>query len=288
MTVATLPPPFFSQSVRGARRFFLDLAPAADSELAVVCGGYEDCQPEYAVARDAFPYYSIELVARGRGTVALGGATQTIGPGSVFTYGPGVAHEIRTNRRSRLGKYFVNFAGRGAMSLIEGLGAPFGSCTRVSSLPEVQLLFRELIRDGARGDDASGPLCVAILKCIVLRIGAYRVAGDDQRSEPYETYERCVALITSHAAVLVSQQQAAAACGVSPAYLSRLFARFGRQSAYQFLTRLRMNLAAERLLDCTAPVRQVADELGYTDPFHFSRTFKATIGVSPSDFRRLR
>jgi AraC-like DNA-binding protein len=35
-------------------------------------------------------------------------------------------------------------------------------------------------------------------------------------------------------------------------------------------------------------VKKVAAELGYADAFHFSRTFKKVLGLSPEAFRRLR
>jgi AraC-like DNA-binding protein len=37
-----------------------------------------------------------------------------------------------------------------------------------------------------------------------------------------------------------------------------------------------------------AMVKQVAEKVGFDDPFHFSRAFKAVLGVSPSEFCRLR
>lgn len=282
------PPPFFSDAVTTARRFFLDLAPPADVDLAIVCGGYEDCQSEYAIRRETFPYYSIELVCRGQGGLVLAGNPYELGPGSVFAYGPGVPHAIESQGRSRLGKYFVDFVGSEAEALFASMGVVPGEHVRVGSLPEVQLLFNELVRDGVRSDEVSGPMCVALLRCLALRVAAYRIDEADSGPEPYATYERCSSYIASNAARLTSQQQAATECGVSPAYLSRLFRRHGRLRPYQFLTRLRMNLAAERLLDSDAPVKQVAGELGYEDPFHFSRAFKATLGVSPSEFRTLR
>lgn len=282
------PPPFFSDAVATARRFFLDLAPPDDIDLAVVCGGYEDCRSEYAIRRETFPYYSIELVCRGQGGLVLAGNRCKLVPGSVFAYGPGVPHAIESQGRSRLGKYFVDFVGTEAEALFASMGVVPGEHVQVGSLPEVQLLFNELIRDGVRSDEASGPMCAAMLRCLALRIAAYRIDQSDNGPEPYATYERCSAYITANAARLTSQQQAAAECGVTPAYLSRLFRRHGRLRPYQYLTRLRMNLAAERLLDSNDPVKQVAEELGFEDPFHFSRTFKATLGVSPSEFRTLR
>jgi AraC-like DNA-binding protein len=49
-----------------------------------------------------------------------------------------------------------------------------------------------------------------------------------------------------------------------------------------------MNLAAERLQTPDVLIKEVAVELGFHDPFHFSRAFKSIFGLSPEAFRRLR
>ena len=48
---------------------------------------------------------------------------------------------------------------------------------------------------------------------------------------------------------LNSLDQVARECHVDRAYLCRLFRRYDRQTPYRFLTRQKMHLAAERLLD---------------------------------------
>jgi len=35
-------------------------------------------------------------------------------------------------------------------------------------------------------------------------------------------------------------------------------------------------------------VKQVAEQVGFADPFHFSRAFKAMLGLSPKAFCQLR
>ena len=71
-------------------------------------------------------------------------------------------------------------------------------------------------------------------------------------------------------------------------FLCRLFSRFDNQSPYQYLMQLKMGAAAQRLQQEGTLVKQVAYELGFSDPFHFSRAFKKVFGLSPAAFRKLR
>jgi AraC-like DNA-binding protein len=83
-------------------------------------------------------------------------------------------------------------------------------------------------------------------------------------------------------------EQTAQECHLNNAYLCRLFKRYDEGTAYGYLLRMKMNDAAERLQSPTALVKQVAEETGFANPFHFSRTFKAVLGISPSAMRRMR
>lgn len=288
LIAASVTPPFFSSEVEHSRRFFLDLAPPADTSLAVVCGGYEECSKNYHILREMFPYYSIEVVTRGEGWVRLNGKRFKLRPGSVFTYGPGVRHEIHSSANARLVKYFVDFCGIQAGQVLRNAELDVGVCVTVSPVAELQIVLNELLRDGARKDNLSNPLCEAWLKSLTLRVAAHRAELGKGRNDSFSTYKRCINYIDSNVDRLTSQSQIATECDLAPGYLCRLFKKHGRQSPYQYLTRARMNRAAELLLDTTLAVGEVADKLGFADPFHFSRTFKASYGVSPTAFRNLR
>ena len=57
---------------------------------------------------------------------------------------------------------------------------------------------------------------------------------------------------------------------------------------YQHLMRLKMNAADQRFQSPNTSVKEVAFELGFGDPFLFSRTFKQIFGMPPSIFKNLR
>jgi YesN/AraC family two-component response regulator len=73
--------------------------------------------------------------------------------------------------------------------------------------------------------------------------------------------------------------------GVSAPYLSKLFHEQTGTSTMRYLTDLRMSRARKLLADSGLTVREIAVRVGYPDPFHFSRSFKNAVGVSPVQFR---
>ncbi len=274
--------------MRTARRFYLDLAPPEQQPLAVVCGGFEHSTPDYVIDRASFPYYSIEFVAHGRGALVLAGQRTALLPGSVFAYGPEVPHHITTDPDDPLGKYFVDFAGRRGERLLRQGGLPPGASGRVFAPREIQRIFDDLIQNGLRSTRLTDRVCAAVLEYLVLKIAESLSTWEAAQSPAYATYDRCRQYIQANYIHLSGLPEIARECHVAPAYLCRLFRRYDHQTPYQFLMRLKMSFAAERLQDPGILVKQVAMELGFEDPFHFSRAFKSVLGVSPQTFRRLR
>jgi AraC-like DNA-binding protein len=282
------PPEFFSLQIQAARRFYLDLTPSLENALAVVCGGYEYCAPNYAIHRETFPYYSVEFVAKGTGSLLLDGREYALFPGAVFSYGPGVAQHIATDAKDPLEKYFVDFSGWRAPRLLEQYGLSPGAFARVFALGEIQAIFEGLIQDGLRGTGLSDALCTALFEYLIVRISDSLMPWETRQTLAFATYQRCRQHIAEHFETIKSLEPIAKQCHVDRAYLCRLFHRFDRQTPYRFLMRLKMNLAAQRLQNPEVLVKQIANQLGFDDPCHFSRVFKNMLGYSPEAFRRLR
>ena len=254
----------------------------------MVCGGSEHCRPDYRVHRSGFPYYSIEFVARGEGFLKLKGKNYSLSPGDIFAYGPRVSQDIRCNPDRPLVKYFVDFVGSSVHELLKSPAPSPGQLMQTSSPEEILRLFENLIDAGLRATPFSGRICSAILEQLLLRLGETAVSPGTIGTMAFETYQQCRQLIQDHYLQLTGLAEIADHCHVDPAYICRLFARFDHQSPYQYLIRLKMLNAAERLQSPGTLVKQVADELGFGDPFQFSRTFRRMLGVSPRHYLQLR
>jgi len=281
-------PGFFSPQVSSARRFYLDLNPAPQIPLAVVSGGCEQCTPDYSIHRNTFAFYSLEFVLRGQGRVRLRGRTHELQPGTLFSYGPGVRHDIEAAGRAPLVKYFVDFSGLEAPPLLRTCHLTPGNVSRVFFIGEVQTFFDELIRSGVKGSRFAPDLCAGLLKCLALKIAESRSPLTGAGHLSFATFQACQQHIQEHFLELKTLAEIARQCHVHRVYLCRLFQRHNHQSPYQYLMRLKMNYAAERLREPGAMVKQVAEQVGFADPFHFSRAFKTVLGLSPKAFCELR
>ena len=83
----------------------------------------------------------------------------------------------------------------------------------------------------------------------------------------------------------VTVEQIARQTGVSRSYLYRAFQTAFGCSPSEYLTRYRIQRAAQLLRHSALPVGTVATSAGLEDPFYFSRVFRREMGVSPTEYR---
>lgn len=72
---------------------------------------------------------------------------------------------------------------------------------------------------------------------------------------------------------------------LSPNYLSYLFKQIVGETVWEFVTRLRLEEARYLLVSTPKKRYEIADEVGYESPEHFSRVFKRYYGESPNSVR---
>lgn len=73
--------------------------------------------------------------------------------------------------------------------------------------------------------------------------------------------------------------------GFSPSYLTKVFSKCEDTTPSKYIRNFRMNIA-KQMLRADANIDAIAAAVGYTDPFHFSKSFKQAVGMSPSEYRK--
>lgn len=72
---------------------------------------------------------------------------------------------------------------------------------------------------------------------------------------------------------------------LSPNYFGDLIKKETGQTAQEYIQRYIIELSKERILNPNKTIGQVAYELGFQYPQHFTRMFKRTIGLTPNEYR---
>ena len=77
----------------------------------------------------------------------------------------------------------------------------------------------------------------------------------------------------------------AAEVGFSPNHFSTVFSQETGETFVEYLTRVRIDAAREKLCSGQDRMSDIAFDVGYHDPNYFSYIFKKRTGLSPRDYR---
>lgn len=80
----------------------------------------------------------------------------------------------------------------------------------------------------------------------------------------------------------------AAQANVSISHFFKLFKQDTGCTPLAYLTQLKIERACDLLITTTWSVKLIAANLGFRDPFYFSRVFKSLTGMAPKAYRRLK
>ena len=95
-----------------------------------------------------------------------------------------------------------------------------------------------------------------------------------------------VAYVKKHKHEMVTMNEMAKLCHLSPSYFSRLFRRELGENFINYVNRQKMQWAKERLRSSNDSVVQIAQELGYMDSSYFISVFKKFEGTTPLVYRQ--
>ncbi|CUH93416.1 AraC family transcriptional regulator [Herbinix luporum] len=85
----------------------------------------------------------------------------------------------------------------------------------------------------------------------------------------------------------ISLEQLAHNMYLSPVYISKIFKEETGESPINYLIKIRLEKAKDILLkDVNSSIKNIANQVGYEDAYHFSKLFKKYYGISPLHYRK--
>ncbi len=276
-------PKYFSHQVKSAKRFHI--LDRASKPLEIVSGGCEECGPDYDLRRIKFRHLVLEFVARGEGRIQLENKSWKLQAGTIFLYDNSLPHRISSVSPQGMTKYFAVLRGPAAKPRLMRYGLRAGLVTQVQDVERVRSIFEDLVELGTHTRRHRQESCWITLHYLLQKIGELAVSTDTARSAAFSSYMRCRQFIQEHCAEITSARQVADACHLDHSYMCRLFQRFGTEPPYESLWKTRMNHAAHLLQNSKTTIKQVAEEMNFSDPAAFSRSLKRAFGLPPSKLR---
>nr|WP_062339194.1 AraC family transcriptional regulator [Herbidospora sakaeratensis] len=222
------------------------------------------------------------LCAGGLGWATVGGVHYRVGSNAALVIPRGVPHAYGASAEAPWTIWWCHLRGTDLAELLEEIGAgPSRPVVSIRRLDRAVALLDEIVTIMERDHSPAALTGAAGAAWKLLT----QIVLDRVMPVPGDPLQRAMAYLAERLDTTVRVAELAALVGVSPSHLSALFRRATGGGVLAHHTTLRM-AQARNLLDTTdATVADIAREVGYTDPFYFSRHFRRLHETSPTEYR---
>lgn len=256
-----------------------------EKKVHVVFGGVEENKNRNLLVQYISQKFVIEYISSGKGEVFFRDTALPVMAGDMYVCTPQSRYRVTCGGGVPLRRLFLAFSGWQVWDLLLHSQIRPGRVLRASSPAAMKALFEEALSCGIMGGEANGLLCTKLLERILIHAVDDHEAVPLRASPAYATYRECKAHIERHFLRLCTLERWASECRIPAPRLCHIFRVYDTETPYQYLTRLKMHYARTLLRTSDVLVKQVAAEVGYKDPFHFSRVFRNYFGIPPEKSR---
>ena len=222
-------------------------------------------------------YICMQLAFKGEAVLKTEGKEYKLTPGTLYVTFPYQRYEITDAKNFTF--LYITFDGEAAVKLLKQFGID-KDCAVYKDFSHLLDFWMTSIR-------RVNPSNILVLTESVL---LYTLSYLGQhRSESYANrdFDGILEYIDNNFAdPELSVSKVADIFGFSGKYLSALFVKNLDMKFTDYLTKTRIEQAAEILRKEKLSVAKLAARCGYTDPFYFSKVFKSIMGISPSRYAK--
>jgi len=144
---------------------------------------------------------------------------------------------------------------------------------------------QKILNIGLQKPVFSQEICCSYLRILLLEQAASPSNPTAYISISMSTYQKCKRYIDSNFSAIQSPGEVANKCNIDVRYMASLFKKYGHISPIHYIMRLKLNKAANLLLTTDFKIKDIANHVGFYDPYHFSKNFKRFHGRSPNTYR---
>jgi len=162
--------------------------------------------------------------------------------------------------------------------------SPILDVSASSRTQTIEALGNKIYREFRQMDEAS-PLAIEGLIFEILAEAARCKAATPEKKSP-RWLEEVKDFLHANFSESNEVETIAKIADVHPVHLARVFRQKYNCTMGEYVRRLRVEFARQRISSSTDSFAEIALTAGFTDQSHFARTFKNHLGVTPKEYRK--
>lgn len=231
--------------------------------------------------------YILIYCKSGEGWIELEQTKHTIKENTIFVIPPFTRCTYGASKNKPWNNYWIHFTGNNAENYTpitnKVLAIPPGKNARIE---DRIILFEEMLSNMEQHSNFDNVIyaniCLKYFLSSIRQIENYRLSGE---SETQSYLSLAISFMNNNLKNRVTLEELSEACKCSKSNLNKIFAKNMHCPPMDYYIQLKMQRACRYLAHSTRKIKMIAQELGYDDPYYFSRLFSKTIGKSPSEYR---
>lgn len=225
--------------------------------------------------------FHLVFLARGRGQLVCdGGYSSALRSGDLMVLAPGLGHRYRFEAASDWQEYWILFNGPWAARLRDkGI---LSAKQPVLPIAEPALLVQRFLAIHRHLRAREARVAAGELMALLGLATGQRAQARRPLDSFEQELEKILRALSETPHDRVDLRAVAATTGISYAHFRRIFKGRLGMSPHQYHLLALVHRAKELLGDGSRGVHEVAEALGFDDPYYFSRIFKQKTGVAPS------
>ena len=247
--------------------------------------GISYCDGSYRIQRDSAYTYVLEYVTQGTGTVHFKDQVFHPRAGDVYFLHQRMKHDYYSDARDPWTKLWFNVRGTLLDHLVQAYGLS-DFCYLENAGPALLEIFKKGIHAAKIANQRKDSLKIHFtIAPVVLQI-LMAISVIRKTDTMPDIVKRIKEYIDHHFSGPLSLKDICHEAGRSPSQATRLFKKEIGLSPYSYVLERRVNEAKFLLRDSVMPIKNIAEQIGFSDEYHFSSYFKKRSGFSPLAWRK--
>lgn len=202
-------------------------------------------------------------------------------PSALVYYPPDVSHAEKHNSN---GRHFLVEINNKGLEKIKDYGVRLNEPVILGEESSLWLAAR-MYKEFTERDSFSGLALESITT--ELLIATSRQHTKKAENQPPKWLSRVIEYLHENFEHSVGLNDLAKIAEVHPTHLARVFRQFESCTAGDYVRKVRIEKARQKMLYSKQPLVEIALETGFSDQSHFTRSFKIITGMTPTEYRRI-
>jgi AraC-like DNA-binding protein len=240
---------------------------------------FRKCSPDWRLRPHSVDRFDMTYIIKGNARYTINGEIHELGPGDLICLTDGTEKEAITYSNKLMHCYSVNYN-----ILYPTFKCPPPSFPTVSNIGirrDLIELFREMTISWSEQQEGYIMKTRALLMLILHRLSEILIYDVENKTGDHRV-NKIIHFIAMHYSDRLTVNNLAEMVHLNRVYLGYLFKQQTGMTVHQYIKQIRVRNAENMLQSGNYKVQEVAEQCGFSEVYHFYKSFRAIRGFAPS------